>query len=470
MNPLKRIIKSTMALLASLFLSAPLALGYELIVNDDRITIHAHEVPLQTLMADFSNQTGIIVRMDPAMDPLITSHLVDRPMESALKSMLYPLNHVMQWEREQHRNNGRLRLTEIHIFDHGKKDQMVSLDNDVALDIARNPKDGSFYVKNEILIRFLDGLNDGLLYEILGQFNGKLLSVNRAINLYRIKLPPDTSVLELIEQIKTDPRFESAEPNYAYPIDQPHKYSTRNDIRSEVNSSPVRRHGQAIAVLDSGLLPDKLPENYVLESKNAFNPNVPALDSLGHGTQMVMLAAGYVHPMGSEMEQGIPSNPVISIRVFDKNGFMSSDVLMRSIDFALDHNARVVNMSWGSDTRSDFVNDIINYGASRGLVFVASAGNKPTGKPVYPAAYENVISVGALTPDGKQWENSNFGDFVDGFMPGFANMPVGYMADPGIYAGTSIASAYAATHIATFLSNNPGATKSDILDHLFKKP
>jgi thermitase len=30
---------------------------------------------------------------------------------------------------------------------------------------------------------------------------------------------------------------------------------------------------------------------------------------------------------------------------------------------------------------------------------VAAAGNAPTGNPVYPAAYDNVIGVGALNPE-----------------------------------------------------------------------
>jgi thermitase len=78
--------------------------------------------------------------------------------------------------------------------------------------------------------------------------------------------------------------------------------------------------------------------------------------------------------------------------------------------------------------------------------------------------------VGALAPDGKAWEKSNRGDFVDLYEPGFASLPVGYKGDPGIYAGTSISTAFTANLIASILAKNPKATKQEILDALRKKP
>jgi hypothetical protein len=440
--------------------------GYELTVKGERITIRSDQVMLQTLMSDLAQQTEIKIHIDPAINPELRVNLINRSLENAIKSILGSLNHVMKWERGPKKEGGRLRLTEIHIFNPGQKERMMPLENDRVLDIAQNPEDGSLYVKNEILLRFKDRLSTRQLNQILAEINGTLISENPAIHVYRIQLPPDTPVLGLLAQLSADPRVASAEPNYAYPIAQPFRYITDQDIPPSIHTTGISGHGAAIAVLDSGWMPEKMPDTYRIETYNALSPNLPISDPLGHGTQMVMIAAGFVNPMGIKKIQE-EANPVIAVRAFDQNGFMSSDTLMRSVDLALENNARVVSMSWGSETKSAFIGDIIDYGVSKGLVFVASAGNQPTGKPVYPAAYENVISIGSLTPDGKQWENSNYGDFVDGFIPGFASMPVGYQADPGIYAGTSISAAYAARQIAAFLSKNPGATQTDIMTHLF---
>ncbi len=443
------------------------ATGYELMIKNDRISIQADQVLLQTLLMDISRQTGIKIRIEPDINPLITARMNNRAMEPALKSMIDPLNHVMKWERNISRNTDVVRLTEIHIFNRGTKDQMIALNKDRTLDIAQNPEDGSFYVKNEILLRLEKKAAVQQLDRILDQIGGLLISKYPEINLYRIKLPKAVSVLDLIEKLSSDTRIEKAEPNYAYPISQPYKYILDQKIPNEPHSDKPPGHALPIAVLDTGWLPGSMPDNFHIQTKNALDPDQPVSDPLGHGTQMVMVAAGFIRPLGVEIKDE-PSNPVVAIRAFDKNGFMSSDIFIRSINYALESNAKVVSMSWGSNTKSDFTGDIINYGASRGLIFVASAGNKPTGKPVYPAAYKNVISVGALAPDGTPWKNSNHGHFVDGYIPGFAQMPVGYLAEPGIYAGTSISAAYAANRIAAFISQNPEETQSIISTHLFE--
>lgn len=97
-----------------------------------------------------------------------------------------------------------------------------------------------------------------------------------------------------------------------------------------------------------------------------------------------------------------------------------------------------VQVSPANGTTVAVLESATQYATANGLVLVAAAGNTPTGKPVYPAAYENVIAVGALAPDGERWDQSNYGDFVDIQAPGFAYMPVGYQGDAGLYAGTSI--------------------------------
>jgi len=103
----------------------------------------------------------------------------------------------------------------------------------------------------------------------------------------------------------------------------------------------------------------------------------------------------------------------------------------------------------------------LDYAASKGMIIVASAGNEPTGNPVYPAAYPSVIGVGAVYPNGRTWEKSNYGSFVDISAPGFAAFPVG-SGGPGVYAGTSISAAFTANRIANYLSKNPEISSAEI--------
>jgi hypothetical protein len=166
------------------------------------------------------------------------------------------------------------------------------------------------------------------------------------------------------------------------------------------------------------------------------------------------MGAGTDAPAGS---------PVVAIRAFDNNGFTSNYTLIRGIDHAIENGARVLSLSWGSETSSSLLESATRYAAAKGLILIAAAGNAPTGNPVYPAAYDQVIGVGALTPDGEAWDQSNYGDFVAVSAPGLADLPVGYNGDPGIYAGTSIATAYTARRVAAILNQNPDADRATIL-------
>jgi subtilisin family serine protease len=210
-------------------------------------------------------------------------------------------------------------------------------------------------------------------------------------------------------------------------------------------------------------------ERFVLATLDTLYPGMPISDTQGHGTQMALIASGVVMPSGIKVDAA-PHTPLIPIRAFDDNGFTSGFQLMQGIEFAMRNGARVLSLSWGTETRSGFLESALSDAASKGLVIVASAGNEPTGRPVYPAAYLSVIGVGALGPDGTIWKQSNFGSFVSLYAPGFATLPVGYKGDPGSYAGTSIAAAFTANRIAEYLSRHPDAGIQEIFDALRSKP
>ncbi len=456
-------IKSILCLLWVVFYSH--ASAYELTLNQNRITIHADQVKLHVLMNDLAKKTDIKVYIDPDLNPDISAHFENHDLQRGLESILNPLNHVLKWESAPTSSGTRVRLTAIHIFKSGNTDTITPPGKTSNLDIARNPEDGSLYVQGEILIRLKPDIDPEQVNKILKQLGGTLISENRTLGIYRIKVSDQAKIPALVRQIKGLPGIETAEPNYAYPIALPHRYVPDTETTPQLDFNPPAEGAVPIAVLDSGLAPGAMPDGQLLASQDALNPDAIISDTLGHGTQMALIAAGAVTPFGVTKTND-SNNPVIAIRAFDDNGFTSSVALMNGIKFALANGARVMSLSWGSPTPSNFINDTLEYSASKGLIIVASAGNEPTGKPVYPAAYASVIGIGALAPSGRNWKNTNYGDFVDVYLPGFADMPVGYKADPGIYAGTSISAAFAANQTAAFLSKNPQAGKKEILEFM----
>jgi len=436
-------------------------------IQGDRLTLRAEQVPLQSIFQRLAD-LGIKVRIDPEINPKITASFEDRDIRQGLGSILKPFGHVLIWKTIEGPAGSIPKLAEIHVFKPGKKERMKPLGRKTGFAIARNPKDGSFFVKNEILLGLKPGMTLSEFKRLLRQIGGTVVDSYAAVGLYKIRFPDGSDVPSIVEQITKHPKVAKAEPNYAYPIPTPYKQTAF--LVAPPDTSNIQAPGDAVpvAVLDTGLGPNSGVEEFVLASFDALNPDGSISDALGHGTQMALIAAGVVKPSG--VRSGIDTqSPIIPIRVFDDNGFTSNFTIMSSIDFALENGARVMSLSWGSETRSDFLETALNYARSKGLIVVASAGNEPTGKPVYPAAFPSVIGVGALAPDGKSWENSNYGDFVSVYAPGFATLPVGYKGDPGAYAGTSISAAYAANVIADYLSEHPEATGQEVLEALSRR-
>jgi thermitase len=68
----------------------------------------------------------------------------------------------------------------------------------------------------------------------------------------------------------------------------------------------------------------------------------------------------------------------------------------------------------------------VNYAWTQGVVIVAGAGNGYTTKPLYPAAFDNVIAVGATDYFDNLAYFSSFGDWVSVLAPGhtiFSTVP-----------------------------------------------
>jgi hypothetical protein len=324
---------------------------------------------------------------------------------------------------------------------------------------------GTYSIRGVLLLQLAQSITEETFKALLNQLGATVLDAHWPSRVVRLRLPPESDVLTVAETISKYPGIKNAEPDFAYPLegsrnivaDNPPELSSLDTL-----SSPGKT---AVAVMDSGLKANYENSPFILGVYDAVSPSNRLDDSLGHGTQMTLIAAGAINPYGVQGDRN-GSTPVVTIRAIDDSGFTSNYTLLRGIDYAIEKGARVMSLSWGSETPSALLESAANYAAAKGLILVAAAGNEPTGRPVYPAAYDNVIGVGALTPNGEPWKESNYGEFVTLQAPGLAELPVGFHGDPGTYVGTSIATAYTAHRIAAILDEEPDADRQTILQKL----
>ena len=449
------------ALLAGVFSTS----AFEMRMVADALTLDARDTPLRDILAQFQ-EAGVKVAIDDRINPLITAHFENREIGDGIKRMLADCDYALTWQTIDGPAGKLRRISEILVYKPGSRRPLPSLpaQSPATIESQTSQTNRILCLKNEVLIRLRPGTTKEQLLALLRETGTTVMDSIPALALYRLHFPPGTDLADLLNRLSKNPLIASAEPNQIYrsltPEKAPGTQSTES-LRTLPNGG-----GPAVAVLDSGFTPNPSLEKAVVATLDATAPGTPISDPVGHGTQMALIAAGAISPEGGNPALDAQSGSIIPIRTMDEKGITSSFTLMQSMVFALEQGARVINMSWGSETDSGFFSDAIAYARQRGAVPVAAAGNEPTNRPLYPAAIPDVLAVGALGADGALWDQSNYGTFITLAAPGYANLPVGYKGPPGTYVGTSIAAAYTARVVARYFTLHPAATASEAVTSL----
>ncbi|MBP3950074.1 S8 family serine peptidase [Bacillus suaedae] len=223
-------------------------------------------------------------------------------------------------------------------------------------------------------------------------------------------------------------------------------------------------HQSIVAVLDSGVNinhPDLKEKIY--KPFNVYDSTNIVTDFVGHGTHV----AGLV---GAQTNNGIGIAAIakdvliMPVKVGDKRGASNANIV-KGIQYAAQNGATIINLSLGGYDYSKAIHDAVKAATEQGILIIASAGNDGVQNKMYPAAYPEVLSVGAVNSSNKQLAPfSNFGDWVNIKAPGvnlYSTCVKGTMepftecqsSNPYLYSsGTSMASPLVAS-VAAMLKN-----------------
>lgn len=222
-----------------------------------------------------------------------------------------------------------------------------------------------------------------------------------------------------------------------------------------------------IAVLDSGVDLDH-PElvDRVVAGYDFVNDDDDPTDDHGHGTHVAgIIAATANNGIGAV---GVcPGCSLMPVKVLDSSNVGSWSTVADGIVYAVDHGAKIINLSLGGTAKTQVVADAIDYAADQGVLVIAAAGNIRTDAPFYPAALDTVVAVSATRDDDTRWSLSNYGEWIDISAPGYAifstyndlNNPYGGYT---FMSGTSMAAPHVAGLAGLLLSQQMDRTATDL--------
>jgi len=271
---------------------------------------------------------------------------------------------------------------------------------------------------------------------------------------------------------------------------------------------PLKTRGQSpgenitVAVLDTGIfsqhpnlqgLPRHSGYDFVSDPVNGGdgdgwddNPEDPG-DSLAsfHGTHITGIIAAQPAKPGSVTPwvQGLAwAVEIMPLRVLGLNGGTSFDMI-QALRYAAgldnqsgrlpDKPADIINLSLGGSQFSAAEQATLDAVIASGVIVVAAAGNQSRSQVNFPAGYQHVIAVGALTQQGEAASYGNHGPYLDLMAPGGQCLDAS--CSQGIYglgaqatlftpeyqaswhnlAGTSMASAHVSGLLAILRSGLP---------------
>ena len=217
-------------------------------------------------------------------------------------------------------------------------------------------------------------------------------------------------------------------------------------------------------------------------------------DYNGHGTFVASLltesletpAADKVRKLGSaeraengsideeqlgESAKGLTSGIVlIPLKCFEgQNADLS--LLSQAIYDAVDEfHCDIIQMSWGVPNASEELYKAVQYAAEKSVILLAASGNDGNSSLYYPAAFEEVVGVGAVDDQEQlaSYTERNASTFITA--PGQNLTGAGHTSDKAVVtrSGSSYAVSYVTAAVAQALELDPDLTLEEIEDGLQK--
>jgi len=219
--------------------------------------------------------------------------------------------------------------------------------------------------------------------------------------------------------------------------------------------------GIVIAVVDTGLTPMPAELTQVVPGWDIVGNDASTGDANGHGT-WVSSVIGALGDNGVGIAGYCWHCSIMPVRVAEgREGGALASSIAGGIRWAVDHGARIINVSLASNGYDIGELGAVEYAEDQGVIVVGAAGNTGYSDPLYPAGYPGVLSVAGTDENDVLDDWSTFGSWVTLAAPG-CEMVMDPNAGPAYGCGSSFAPPAVSGIAGLLLSIDPGLTANQV--------
>jgi subtilisin family serine protease len=288
-------------------------------------------------------------------------------------------------------------------------------------------------------------------------------------SLYRWRLGGGRTVANTVRALGGERIVASVQPNYVFTLqEETAKIAAgpQGDAAQYVLAKLQSAQAQQVAT-GKDVLVAVIDSDIDAKHPDLDGTIVKNFDALGgdakphpHGTSIAGAIAAHGKLLGIA-----PGAQVLAVHAFDDStgaAHGSSFAIYKSLQWAADNGARVVNMSFAGPA-DPTLQRMLAAAYDKGIVLVAAAGNAgPKSEPLYPAADPNVIAVTATDSDDHLFPMANRGRYIAVAAPGVDIFALAPGNEYVFTTGTSIAAAHVSGIVALLLEHKPSLKPGDI--------
>lgn len=336
------------------------------------------------------------------------------------------------------------------------------------------PRGERRFVADEIIVAFTPSATPQSIAAIAQRYNLTTLESQDfsliGSTLYRWRIGGRRSAVDVVGAMEDERSLVAgAQPNYVFTLQEDAAKVTSDTsadaaqyvlgkLQIEQAHQIATGKNIPVAVIDSGI-DAKHPDldGTIVKTFDALgNAEKPQ----GHGTAM----AGAIAAHGKLL--GIALGPqLLAARAFDDSpsgAKGTSFAVYKSLQWAADNNARVVNMSFAGPA-DPALHRMLTAAYDKGIVLIAAAGNAgPASAPAYPAADPDVIAVTATDSADGLFKMANRGQYIAVAAPGVDVLALAPDDSYQMTTGTSVAAAHVSGIVALLLELKPSLNPGDV--------